>query len=124
LVIVNFHTGCAKKYIMLKLKIRDKQNFYVKRTAHRYIVTSLLLKRLMQPLIETFVQDFKITLFSTKALNILVLFFQTVWIIDFMRPNARQTSAFFFHFLFVLSLYLFFQRSNLPFIRHCSHVPV
>jgi hypothetical protein len=104
LVIVNFQTVYAKKYIMLKLKIRDKQNYYEKRTAHWYIVTSLLLKRLMQPLTEAFVQDLKIALFSSNALIILVLFFQTVWILEFKRPNARQTSAFFFHFSFVVSL--------------------
>jgi len=32
---------------MLKLKIRDKQNCYETRTSHWYIVTSLLLKRLI-----------------------------------------------------------------------------
>jgi hypothetical protein len=48
-VIVHLHTVYAKKYITLKLKTRDKQNCYEKKTANWYIVTSLLLKRLMQP---------------------------------------------------------------------------
>jgi hypothetical protein len=95
-IIVNFHTVYDKKYVMLKLKIRDKQNCYEKRTSHWYIVTSLFLKRLRQPLTEAFVQNFKIALFCSKAPIILVLFFQTVWIEEFKGPNARQTSAFFF----------------------------
>jgi hypothetical protein len=53
------------KYINLKLKFRKDKSYHVKRTAHLYTITSLLLKPLKQRLIDIhFVPTFEIALFS------------------------------------------------------------
>jgi len=51
-IIVNFHTGYHKKFVNLQLKFRKSKSYHERKTAHWYIVTSLLLKPLQQHLID------------------------------------------------------------------------
>ena len=49
-ITVNFRTGIAKETITLQLKFMENKRYHEKRTAHRYLVTSISFKPLKQHL--------------------------------------------------------------------------
>ena len=115
----------TKKYINLKLG--TKQN-YENNIGDWNNINSLLLKPLRERLIDlTFFsiskQLFFLDPFCSNSLITVVLFFQIFLILEFTKPNSRNTPAFFFfHFLFLVLIYLFLRRSNYSFVCDRSYV--
>jgi len=70
---------------------------------------------------QAFRYRFILNPFCSNALIIFVLFFQTVGLVEFTRPNSWHTSAFFFTFPIYLITFPF-KAKNLPYIRDCIHV--
>ena len=86
-IIVNFHVG-----LCYKIHCRKNKNYHEKMTAGWYTVISLFLKPLEQHFVD--VTPFRLSK-SRYSLPILfkhhsnfVLFLQTIWIVEFMRPNS------------------------------------
>jgi len=98
----------AKKYMTLKLKCRKNKSYNEKKTTYWSIVTSVLLNHLSSASLMSLHSGcwnrFFFRSFCSNALKILFLFFQIIGIILFMGPNFQHTSAYFFHFLLVISL--------------------
>jgi len=83
----------AKKYINLHLQFRKNKNCQEKKTAHKYMVSSLPAKNHLSstpltPLFSGFQNQFIFDPFLLITLLILVLFLQIVLIVEFMRPNS------------------------------------
>ena len=103
----------AKKYVNLHLKFRKNKNCHVllKLLRHHLDITLFRLSKL-----------FILDPFLSNTLILLVLFFQIIWIVEFMRPNPRHKSAFFFSIFCCSYHFIFsFDTHNIPFFHHCSH---
>jgi len=96
------------KYIKLQLKFKKKKICNQKRTAHWYIVTSVLLKPLKQRLIN--VTQFRLgkSFYSRSVLfkccNNFGPAFQIFWDVEFMRTYFLHMWACFFPFPILITL--------------------
>ena len=112
---LNLHQAYAKTHINLNLKFRKNKNYKEKRTSHFFVANSI-----RAPPQHHCIQAS--STFRSNALTILIFLLQIVWIVQFTRPNSRQTSAVYFSiFDFSYHLKCSFDAQNLPFVRHCSH---